>query len=188
MRSFTRASSGLALLLAIAGGLSAQESEPAEGLEDPEAAATRAILERQGSVGPDGFTEDQRSHLLNKVKVAEETHARLRSLEEAGNPHIQQGPTLLLPGFQRSPEAAQVDLAELRERTIARIERRPPASRPPASAPSVAQPEAAPAPPAPPAPTLAPPPAPRGKGVAQLVVVVLGLGAAIAGALWILRK
>lgn len=186
MRPLARLLAPLAGALCLAGALAGQDgSEPSAPRQADDAVRALEALDQHAS---DGLNEDQRANLINKGRIAEETHARLASLAEAGNPHIQKGPSLLLPGFQRSPDTEAVDLAQLREETIARIERRAPSPR---AAPSSARPapratsaEGAPAP----APAVEEESPPSGRSYGQLLVVVLALGAGIGGAVWVLRS
>jgi len=62
------------------------------------------------------------SALLNKPRIAEEADRYLQGLRESGNPHIRKG--LLLSRIRDDPGRQQVDLDQLRQKTILRIERR----------------------------------------------------------------
>ncbi len=71
----------------------------------------------------DSLPPDAVKHLLlDKSKIARETHQRLEGLRQAGNPHIRRG--LKLDTLQEDPKRSRVDLEKLREQRIRMIEQR----------------------------------------------------------------
>lgn len=84
--------------------------------------------------------EALRHLIVDKERIAQEAADRLRSLREAGNPHIARG--LLLSTVETDPARARVDTDRLRQRWIHILERRP--GPPPPLAPTDAGPEPGP--------------------------------------------
>ncbi len=79
----------------------------------------QAAQEAEDSIPP-----ELRALIINKPKIAEDTLQRVVGLREAGNPHIQTGEGLLLPGMMDVPELSRVDVEKLREERIAIYERK----------------------------------------------------------------
>jgi hypothetical protein len=89
------------------------------------------LLGENGKIGRgERLDPGDESALLDKRRIAEESYRYLQGLRESGNPHIRKG--LLLSNIRDDPGRQQVDLDQLRQKAILRIERRElPADPPP---------------------------------------------------------